>query len=144
MLEKVNVTGKFFDLYERPLQGEVIFSIDPEYVLDQPEDAIYLGQVTGVLDSSGSLNVELIASQGWQYRVDFNLRTQDGKKATMRRAYAEFPEDGALPDFIIVNGVPGSSRPVILFTPGDGGTVNVSGAKLDPSDNGAILVPVSI
>lgn len=143
MTEIVKVTGSLFDISQRPLKGTVSFTAEPSYILDQPEDAIFSGTVKAPLDNKGAISIDLIVSHDWKYLVEFDLTTQDGLKVNLCDVYAQFPTGGALPDFILVDAQPGSNEPVLIFTNANDGTVTVSGARLDPADPGAIIIPVS-
>lgn len=144
MLETVKVTGTFYDMSQRPLSGVVFFTPEPEYIADQPQDAIYAGRVSAPLAEDGSLSADIVASNGWRYKISFQLKNRDGGLVKMRDAYASFPSSGALPDFLKLGTVAGSAAPVAIFSDtGEPGTVFASGVVPDPEDAGAILVPIN-
>lgn len=142
-MEKITVTGKFFDVAGRPLIGRVTFSALPEYIIHRPEETIFTGPVTADIDSAGNLEQALIASAGWIYEVRFDLKTQDGKLAPCKTNHIKIPDSGPLPNFMAVE----SPRPKAAFglhfaeTPA--GEVTATNYQLAPGDSGAIIVPIS-
>lgn len=145
MSSTVHVTGTFKDLAQRPLKGTIEFRAVPEYVIDKPDETLFAGLVTAELDDAGKIDIDLMASVGWKYKITFELRTQDGEEVTIRDTYAEFPSDASLPDHMFVEVTPGSSQPQLSFTgTADSGTVAVSGAMISPTDPGAIIIPINV
>lgn len=142
-METVQVNGSFFDVSGRPLKGNITFKARPEYVVNRPEDSIYSGPVVVTLDDLGAISANLIASVGWSYSINFNLRTQENHPVEMRPTIAQFPTSGALPDFLDIQIDAGTTQPILAFHDDQPGEIVVEGATVDPHDPGAIIVPIA-
>lgn len=141
-METVKVTGSFYDVSHRPLRGKVVFTALPEYVVHTPEDAVFAGSVVAELTDDGAISIDLIASAGWSYEVDFQLYTQDGISVPTRRQAVKIPETGNLPDLMALKIDSDSRAPVLTFEEAPDGEIIAKNYRIDPADAGSILVPI--
>lgn len=141
----IKVTGTFKDLSDRPLRGKIIFTAQPEYIVDRKEDIVYSGAIEAELNDKGEIAVDLLpASSGWKYALRFHLTTQEGTKVSINPTYVALPESGPLPDYLFVDVDPGSRQPRLLFEVDEGNqNLIVTGAEINPNDEGSILIPIT-
>lgn len=140
------LTGTFKDPLNRPLHGYIRVQPAPKYVGYPEIDTMFSSPVDIRLDDTGSVNAELIVTNGWRYKIVFSeLRNPDNQQARIESVVVPLTETNSIADLIgeeypeYVAPEPG----LIILDSTNVGEIGISGAVPDPNDPGAILLPVS-
>lgn len=150
MAELVNVTGTFLDVSNQPLQGNIRITPAAEFIAEDP-NTVYSGPIEVTLDEEGKLDIALLPtgvgvnrSEPWLYRFNFDgLRTQDNYPANIKEQIFEIPNDSTVPQLLDIRYTSASSEPVIKFGVSQSGDLIVEGARVDPQDPGALIIPIA-
>lgn len=150
MAKLVNVTGTFLDVSNKPLQGNIRITPAAEFIAEDT-DTVYSGPIEVTLDEKGKLDIALLPtgvgvnrSEPWLYRFNFDdLRTKDGYPANIKEQIFEIPKDTTVPQLLDIRYTRANSEPVIKFGVSEGGDLIVEGARVDPQDPGALIVPIA-
>lgn len=138
----IKITGQFLDVAGRPLNGTVRIEPVPIFIAES-ETTIYAAPVTAPLDSEGNLDVSVLATDEWRYRAKFDLRNVNGARAELSSVLFDAPEETTVGKILASSYSSASAEPVITFATGPEGEVIVTGGQIDPSDPGAILLPIT-
>ncbi|MFJ3030939.1 hypothetical protein ACIP5Z_01745 [Rothia terrae] len=143
MPNTVPITGKFLDPTGKPLKGTITFYPLPEYVASPQTDTIYMGKVTTDLTDTGEININLITTEAWSYRVEFKLTTQQNQPINAQPYTIQLNQQGNLADLISLSIQDNDTRPTFTIDTYNPGELTLTGAQEDPNDPGAILVPAA-
>lgn len=146
--DMVTVTGDFYDVSGRPLEGTIVIRPVAEFIAET-QQAVYSGPVESPL-VDGKLKISLLPTgegvnrfEPWRYEFNFeDLRTKENRPANLKKKIFEIPQSATVPQLLEIVYNDGSTEPVIRFSVNGDGDLVVEGAFVDPTDEGAIVIPV--